>query len=334
MSFDPRAVGTCPSASHNVKCFNIYDRNNSFPIDILYLNPGSPTCPSPLKILLVLLAYNLVAIAITFVSTLVRRISKIREWYGEVDEKPRDMYFPIPIGSLIIQILFTIGSGYVLHDEDPASDPAMLTILWFARPLATLLLLPLSFISQDPAEACELLLRDFVYHLIAFGGFCAGAHATILFGDFSLPPGSTLEGFNANYIPEVKAGAAIGILGFVGSFVLIVAHALGLVRHWLWTEWRHYWGLLLVCLMAPHILYTMASWLLWIGLVNATPQGFCPSDYALGKLAALWIFAAVFDNLWRGFALLLSIGDPDSCPRWITSLGELVYEGWGFSGRE
>ena len=328
MSLFPR-FSDCQNATNNGTCYDVYDRNNTFPINILYLNPDSPSCPSPLKDLLVLLAYNLIAIVVTFMFTVLRRFSWIRHWYGEVAENPRDICFLIPTGSLVVQLIFTIGSGYVLHSEDPRSDPAMLTVLWFARPLATLALLPLSLISGDLAEACELVITDFLYRLVAFGGFCAAAHATGLFSGFSLPPNTTLVGFDGYYIGLIKAGAALGILGFVGSLFFILVHALGAMRYWLWSQWRQTWWVSFLYLAGVHVFYLAASWLLWIGLLEASPAGFCPTDYAFGKLAALSIFAAVLDNLWRNFVLLLATGDPNRCPGWIIATGEQLDEAFG-----
>ena len=328
MPSDPRAHD-CQTATGNSTCYDIYDPQNAFPIDILFLNPSSPACPSPLKILIVLFAYNLIAIAITLFYAAIRRFTPIREWYSAATLKPRDIYLFIPIGSLVIQIVFTIASGCILHAEDTASDPVMLAILWFARPLATLLLVPVPFIYDDPAEGFELALTDFLYRLIAFGGYCAAAHATGLFTGLPLPPNTNLAGFDSDRLSAIKAGAALGILGSVGSFLFILAQALSAMRYWLWTQWRSTWWVSFLYLLDIHVFYLAGSWLLWAGLLEAVPEGFCPSDYVLGKLAAVWVFAAVFDNLWRGFASLLVVGDSDCCPTWIIGTREFVDEVFG-----
>ena len=308
----------CASAPPNQTCYSVYDTANSFSLDILFVNPGSPTCPSPRKILLILFTYNLVTFVITLISKLIRWLSSVRNWYGEVAEKPRDICILIPTGSLIIQICFTVVSGYTLAAADGlrGSSFSILTVLWFARPLPTLLLLPLIW---GPAEATELFVTDFVYRLIAVGGFGIAAHAT---STLTLPSDSFIVGYNAQpYLAVVKAGAALGLLAFLGSLLFVVPHVFRCARAFLWSDWKRSWPFTVFYLFGAHVVYTIASWLLWAGLVLAVPQGFCPSSNTLGKLAAIWLFAAIIDNFWQSFALLLAIGDEDHCPRWILRAG-------------
>ena len=75
--------------------------------------------------------------------------------------------------------------------------------------------------------------------------------------------------------------------------------------------------------------YTAGSWLLWAGLLGAVPVGFCPSETALGKVAAVWIFAGVLENVWRGFGGLLVAGDPEGAPVWVGWVREGVEEVFG-----
>ena len=316
----------CASAPFNQSCYPVYDPANSFSLDILFVNPGSPTCPSPRKILLVLFAYNLVTFIVTLIGKLIRWLSSVRSWYGEVAEKPRDICILIPTGSLIIQICFMVISGYILAADASRNSASLakLTILWFTRPLPTLLLLPLTW---EPAEATELFVTDFVYRLIAFGGFCIAAHAT---STLTLPSDTFVVGYNAEpYLAVIKAGAALGILAFFGSFLFLMPHVCGCTRVCLWTEWKRSWPLTVFFLFGAHVVYTIASWLLWAGLVLAVPEGFCPSSNTLGKLAAVWHFAAVIDNLWQAFALLLAISDEDHCPRWILGVGQGLHRLFG-----
>ena len=310
---------SCPFAPLNQTCYSVYDPDSSFSLDVLFVNPGSLTCPSPRKILLVLFAYNLVTFIITVIAKLVRWLSSVRHWYGEVAEKPRNICILVPTGSLIIHVCFTIASGYILAagGSPNSAGHATLIVFWFARPLPTLLLLPL--IVWEPAEATELFVADFVYRLVAVGAFCIAAHATSI---LSLPLDAFIGGYNAHpYLAIIKAGAALGILAFLGSLLFVVPHILGCTRDLLWTNWKQSWRFTVFFLFGAHVVHTIASWLLWAGLVFAVPEGFCPSSNTLGKLAVVVLFAAIIDNLWQGFAILLAIGDEDRCPRWILAMG-------------
>ena len=316
-SVQARDGSRCSSTQASQGCLDIYDRHRNFPVNILYLSPGSSSCPSPLKMLLVLFAFILMHVIVTVLCYAVRLFSRIRYWHGEVAVKPRDICVLTPVGSLLIQIVGTVGSGYILAAQDAEADPSVLTMLWFARPLAPIFLTP----TRDQAEACEMLLADIAYRFIAIGGFGAATHALDSLNDNK----SAFPGLRESYIPYLKAGAGLGILGFLGSLFFILASAIGRVRHILWVQWQRYWWLSILCLLFLHVLYILASWFLWAGLLNFTPQGLCPSDRTLSVLAVLWFFVAVLDNSWRGFSLLLAIGDPDSgCPHWIVKVGNAL----------
>ena len=326
----------CQRILANGSCYNNYDGSRQITIDILLLNPNSPNCPSAPKTLLIIFAYNMIYLYITLCFSLVRRFSRVRYWYGEVQEKPRDFYIPVLLGSMLIQLAFTVASGLVLSAEDLASDNARLTMLWFARPLPTVFALPLVWFSGTSTDSTELAMADFLYRLISVGGFGLAAQTTTPSNHISPPSNGNFTSIQTRYVPLVRGGSAIGILTFLISFAFLVAQALGSVRHFLWAEWKRSWPTSLVYFIIIHIMYTLGSWLVWAGLLNSVPNGFCPTDKAFGKLAGIWIGAAIADNLWRSFSLLLSIGDEDHCPRWIRFIGSVLdaIVGFFFDSRE
>ena len=249
------------------------------------LNADDAQCPTPTTTLLWLATFNL----FTVIWGLILGPFSIRRHVSSLPTEDRHLSWVLRVaGSLLIQLAGTIGTAYLFRSDDKGASIPFLVMIWFARPLATSIVVWLTMINTDEysPNTIEIVIVDTIYGLVSIWGFGLVARFT-----------------DSTHIPHfaqvARAGSALGLLAFIIIFPVAVVVAVWLLEADEVEVERQRLHFLLVA-FAISLLRYLACWLLWGGLLSTSPQAFCPTIETMLKVMALWLCIPIVDQLWRG----------------------------------
>jgi hypothetical protein len=218
------------------------------------------------------------------------------------------------LGSLVIHIAATALTAHILQSSDGGYDSdsrssilQRMMLLWFARPLATPIVIWLSIVSraQYAPNSSEIGLTDTIYSLVSV--YLVGAIARI----------TNVSNVQPRPARMARAGSALWLL-----WLILVG---GYATRYIWYKLeelddededkkrgrKRYADFMFgapngdptfVLELGAHGLRFAACWLLWAGLLFSDTSAFCPSKGAMERVTLLWFFTPVVDHLWRGLA--------------------------------
>jgi hypothetical protein len=267
---------------------------------LISLNANSPTCISPPEVLL----WHVCLITLTCILHLLLSAHSIRL---RLAHNVLYRYYSPPtvqliswIISIFINVSATLISAHVIsapstidyeNTQDPSNPFPHIALLWFARPLATPALIWLSLIALDEygVHVVETTFLDTISSLASCYLFGAVAAAT-----------NTHPGNMPAAARVARAGSAFGLLCMLFTPAVLFMDYMclrgkDLVTHTQWVSLGRGFALQGV--------RWAACWMVWAGLLQASPGAFCPGRGQLKKVVVVWGFATSIDYLWRGFAM-------------------------------
>jgi hypothetical protein len=293
-------------------CYTTEDPNTGNTFDFLILNPDDTNCPSTQNILLWFATYNMITVVIgLYLGSTFFRSKVLRR---RVAKNPQDLDWPF-IGSVVIQVAATVGSCYLLAEQDSNVYMSFLVPFWFARPLATPFVLWLSYFCPDQynISSLEVAIADGIYALVSLYAFGSLANATLgiswgyAFPDFNIQ----LAVIDVGWEPMIRGGSAVGLVSVICFVLFILPITIGILAE----EWNHpsFYHYTFHSQFWIHSFRCLACWLIWAGLLLRNPESFCPSENGLIGVLGITIGVAIVDNLWRGLSGSRDIENEADC---------------------
>ncbi|KAH0566489.1 hypothetical protein GP486_000107 [Trichoglossum hirsutum] len=258
---------------------------------LIELNSDAYLCLQPKVVLLWFVAY----IAVTTIASLALGTATFRKYMvasrkrylGPMNETA--MAIVSALISVGLQIAATLSTGVILRADDHQASLHKMALAWFARPLATPIIIWLTMINIDEyrENSFEAALLDTIYGLPSISLFASVAHVTNAKNPRDVPRPARLA----------RAGSALGILHFIITLVIPGV---------LFLHSRHLKRKPTIAIISASFghcaLRFCACWLLWAGLLYADETAFCPKPLTMKKILVLWLFISFIDQFWRAIA--------------------------------
>ncbi|KAG8527744.1 uncharacterized protein KY384_007898 [Bacidia gigantensis] len=310
-SSEPSSSASCPKEPSCSLRPGSPSRSQVALLEVASLYSNARDCIEPCYILLWFTFYNIFAVIASLAlgsrqsRAIIAHLTGSSDFGKSFPDSSRSLdkrlnYLSV-IFSLILQVGATVGTAFIFTRDDPSASPWHMFALWTARPLATPLVI--YFVMINPSsyafQAAEITYVDTLLSLISLVGFGTVAHATT--------GGGPLQ------VSIAQAGSAIGILANIlflhllykvrPSYIFVQTQQPSEDR--LQVDWERLNPLRLKIAGAwafvLHVLRYMASWLLWVGVLQTNPEAFCPSTGALFEVMALLICVPILDNVLRAY---------------------------------